>query len=646
MGIALRGTPQSVDTIGPTATVNAPAGIVKYDYIEITINVSGNLTNPPTILVPDGFIPVPNSLVVNAFGGGTHNVKQQKFYRIADGTEGASFAIAHAGDHGDSNIGGACVVYSGVNPRRPFHITPTVTSNPNSADPTTADLGNTKVPGAWHILTFSSWGAMSGAISGYTEDLDFAGSTVEIWHKEITPAGATGAQLQTMSTDGWTAVTHVLNPDNPSETIKARKRKSVAQSPFSWTITDRYNLVYYFFPAPPVAGAIQVTSTDAGAGSEAHSVTATVPASDSGAGTETTATTAATTASDSGSGTEIHSVTAAVPSSESGSGTEAHSVTATVGSAENGSGSESHSTLAVVGLSDSGAGTETTNVSIPQESVDSGAGSESTVVTAAVTVTDSGAGTEAHNVTAVVGATDSGSGSESSSTNNFQDAADTATGSEAHSVTAAVPNSESGSGSEAHSVTATVGPAENGSGSEATSTVAIVGLSDSASGTETTTTSGSVPAADSGVGSESVTVSTPGTPATPTADDSGVGSESTSITVTGVIGPPLFHEGQIYPRVRHELPLLPPRFIEVFDGGIGEDQHFVTASVVVFDSGLAADSVQPSAVNAADSATGRDYPSVEKFEDEDSERRTLIFLAGQGAITLEELAILLMGKEP
>lgn len=132
MAIALRGSAQYANTGTTTLSslsVNAPTGLVAGDVIIIWV---ARAAAAPTYTV-SGFTSV--TMSSNA------NISCQLFYRIATGSEGATFSITVATAR---TFAVACAAFSGVNNSTPFDPTPTTTSGQlNTSSLTVASNGVT-----------------------------------------------------------------------------------------------------------------------------------------------------------------------------------------------------------------------------------------------------------------------------------------------------------------------------------------------------------------------------------------------------------------------------------------------------------------------------------------------------------------------
>jgi hypothetical protein len=223
MAIALRGTPTDAqNATGSSVSLSVPSGVQNGDFMLLMIvgYGTGGLAGVPQ--TPSGW-----TLVGLAPSGATGNNVNAGLYQRVANNEPASYTISVLG--GDAFINGDMTAWSGVNTSTPFNLAET-SANGQSTTPTSANLGNTTVDNCWHILHFAAYDSLSGAITGYTQDLN--GTSGFEWHKLITPAGATGAKSMTNSAaSGWAVWTGALNPSGAAAVaipLQVQRRRPIA----------------------------------------------------------------------------------------------------------------------------------------------------------------------------------------------------------------------------------------------------------------------------------------------------------------------------------------------------------------------------------------------------------------------------------
>jgi hypothetical protein len=209
--IALRGTPQGGGFPGPSVTINVPAGVVNGDFLMASISgfKSAGIT-PATPVDPAGWTKI--GVVDSIASLATDNVRTAWYWRLA-ASEPASYVFTNTIGAGDNYIDADIIAFFGVDPVTSFNLAG-VGAGGNSLNPTSADLGVTTADLCWHVLHFACYTAnLTGPPASYTQDLLYDGSGLELSHRIVTPAGATGARAVTSSgSDGWTAWACALQP--------------------------------------------------------------------------------------------------------------------------------------------------------------------------------------------------------------------------------------------------------------------------------------------------------------------------------------------------------------------------------------------------------------------------------------------------
>lgn len=235
MAIALRGTVQTATASSHTVSVNKPAGVVSGDLILIGITGygTGGAGAPSTPSTPSGFAAVPGtSAGTSAASGYTGSAW---FYRVSDGTEGASFSCTTNG--GDVYIDCECAAYSGADTSTPFNIN-AQTAVGTGGSATVPNIGSTSVDGCWHLVRYAAYNSLtSNPPTGYTQDA-FYDTANELDHKVITTAGATGAPAVGAGTNGWVAMACAIQPPTSGGTATATHGSDILPvrriGPFTW----------------------------------------------------------------------------------------------------------------------------------------------------------------------------------------------------------------------------------------------------------------------------------------------------------------------------------------------------------------------------------------------------------------------------
>ncbi|HUL99755.1 MAG TPA: hypothetical protein VLU24_10180, partial [Mycobacterium sp.] len=185
---------------GTTLTINKPAGVVAGDVMLVAIAKQGNTT---AMTAPTGW-----TLIDGRSLAGSTSRFAAVMYRVADGTEGSSFAFALGGT-GISSSSGAIVAFSGVNSVSPFDVAPGTISVQASQVGVSATTITTVSDGAAVLMfgmaagsnpTYSGWSTTSpGSLTELFDVGQAAGSSVGgAWAIKPT-AGATGAGSATLS---------------------------------------------------------------------------------------------------------------------------------------------------------------------------------------------------------------------------------------------------------------------------------------------------------------------------------------------------------------------------------------------------------------------------------------------------------------
>jgi hypothetical protein len=240
--IAQRGTATSASTTNTTLTINKPTGVVAGDVMIANIAQGGNNTTAPSLagwtLVAGG-----------SLAGGTERYGIV-LYRVADGTEGASFSFT-LGSGTDAGSG-SIVAFSGVGNNGvhangsaggPFDVDPAATLNLGGSGATTATAtGITTASANAAVIMFTqaagenpSWsGWTTTSPGGLTELYDNAnGSNTQTsvgaaWATKAS-AGATGNGTATLSIGERNgAILVALKVGAPSATLTPAANQNIA----------------------------------------------------------------------------------------------------------------------------------------------------------------------------------------------------------------------------------------------------------------------------------------------------------------------------------------------------------------------------------------------------------------------------------
>ena len=206
--IALRGTATTGFSTNINLTINKPAGVVAGDVMIVNmVKYAGSATTLPATM--SGWILIARS---NLSGSGQRN--GAVFYRVVDGTEGASFTFAIGTN---SYAAGSIVAFSGVDVSgsNPFDVAPGSISTPGGeANSLTVTSITTNTANAAVIMfgmnssnparSFSGWSTASPGL--LTEIYDYTGATYETvgaaWAIKPT-AVSTGASSLTTSVSSY-----------------------------------------------------------------------------------------------------------------------------------------------------------------------------------------------------------------------------------------------------------------------------------------------------------------------------------------------------------------------------------------------------------------------------------------------------------
>ena len=200
--IAQRGAAITVTTTTTTLSINKPAGIVAGDIMIVNIAQEGNNTTAPS---SSGWTLINGQ----SLAGGTLRYGAV-LYRIADGTEGSSFAFTLG--TGTIYAAGAIVAFSGVNTTTPFDVTPgTISVQPNQTSVAATSITTVTANDAVIMLgmaagsnpTWSGWtttspGALTELYDVRVGNNNDGASVGAAWAIKAT-AGTTGAGAATLS---------------------------------------------------------------------------------------------------------------------------------------------------------------------------------------------------------------------------------------------------------------------------------------------------------------------------------------------------------------------------------------------------------------------------------------------------------------
>jgi hypothetical protein len=193
---------RAVNTVALSSTSNTsftkPTGTTSGDIILIIIS-AGN--NPAvTVTAPSGFSSVTGFPVAYSGSGigDSWTVRFYAFYKVAGGSEGASYATSHS----TASTEGIIYAISGANTTTPINPSPTSASHNGggSGHATLTAPGITPaVDGSLVIWYGGTWDAVglistqpTGTTPTFTERLNTSGGVVYISDGVMTPAGATG----------------------------------------------------------------------------------------------------------------------------------------------------------------------------------------------------------------------------------------------------------------------------------------------------------------------------------------------------------------------------------------------------------------------------------------------------------------------
>lgn len=214
--IALRGTATSATTTNTTLTINRPTGVVTGDVMIVNITQTGNTTTRASLT---GWTPV----VAGQQSTGTRY--STVLYRVADGTEGASFAFTLG--TGTTSAVGSIIAFSGVD-ATVFDVTPGTTLQTGGSRTITANGITTTTPGAAVVFLAGAGGSDGDIYSNWTgttptinEVMDFStgvstnNSVGAAWGIRAT-AGSTGNGSVTVDgTYYWAGILIALRPRPP-----------------------------------------------------------------------------------------------------------------------------------------------------------------------------------------------------------------------------------------------------------------------------------------------------------------------------------------------------------------------------------------------------------------------------------------------
>jgi len=206
--IALRGSSTGTASSATTLTIAKPAGVEARDVMVAVISRSAT----PTLVPPAGWTLIDGRDLGPSGGGGAVRYGAV-LYRVADGTEGASFDFA-MGTTPVLKSAGAIVAFSGAK-SSPFDVTPGILYAPLSnnstvtADSITTVSSNTAILMCGTLvinnpITFSDWktDTSPGTLTEICEALNSGAAVGAAW-APMSLAGPTGQGLSKVSRDAY-----------------------------------------------------------------------------------------------------------------------------------------------------------------------------------------------------------------------------------------------------------------------------------------------------------------------------------------------------------------------------------------------------------------------------------------------------------
>ena len=219
--ITQRGTATSATTTSTTLTINKPAGVVAGDVMIVNITQTGNTGTNASLT---GW-----TLIAGAQQSSGAPRRSTILYRVADGTEGTSFAFT-LGNGTDSALG-SIIAFSGVD-ASVFDVAPGTMST--GAGTTITATGITSVTANTAIVflagaggadsnTYSSW---SGSTPTFSEVMDYSYTTGKNQNATYNSVGAAWGILATAGATGnktvgvddnyyWSGILIALKPKTP-----------------------------------------------------------------------------------------------------------------------------------------------------------------------------------------------------------------------------------------------------------------------------------------------------------------------------------------------------------------------------------------------------------------------------------------------
>ena len=277
------------DTTTTTLAINKPAGVVAGDVMIANINLRGGSITYPSLTgwntianenIEDGVIP----------GSGGKEHRNALLYRVADGTEGASFTFALGSSVDD--VTGAIVAFSGVDTTGGVKADGTA-GGPFDVDPgswsvgtaTTSITGVTAIPNAslgsliaMFVGTFDSATSVSacatatspGALNTASYSFNAANGTVGgAWKvKPTSSATSTGAGSATLgASKKWGAMLIALKPGstttyNYTTSTALSANRSMVKTGDIITVTMTVTATGTGLPVTVTAGALNATGTN------------------------------------------------------------------------------------------------------------------------------------------------------------------------------------------------------------------------------------------------------------------------------------------------------------------------------------------------------------------------------------------------
>lgn len=336
-------------------TLNYSRAPIAGELLRIDVIVRRATTVPPTTTIT-GYTAGPTKTM--SAGAGAEQARLSQYWRVADGTEGASVSVAYTGSSAQALLRDRV----GLDTSSPHDVDGAgVTSNANAP---TLTPSITPVAASTWIDTAT---AFSNAATGVTFG---GGSTVDDGLAAANNVGlATGTQ--TVSSPGV-----AVNPT------------------CAWTGGSTSTFIASSMSFKLASGSTPISLADTGAGTDALAITATQPFDDPGAGSD--ALTVAATGpplTDTATGTDALALSGtAPPLTDSGAGTDVLAVNASQPLPETASASDALTIVALSQVPDSAAGTDALNVAAKSPPLtDAGAFSDALSVTVHVALSDSGA---------------------------------------------------------------------------------------------------------------------------------------------------------------------------------------------------------------------------------------------------------------